>query len=80
MLATAAAFAQISRLIPAALEIRPRQAAVTQDALEEVIHRMFEIHMDDYLSEEADWIKVALGDICKAWTEKVRYSHPFNRA
>jgi hypothetical protein len=40
--------------------------------VEDVVYRMFEIHMDDYLAEEEEWVKEALDAICKEWESKVR--------
>lgn len=74
LLATAATFGQVYRLLDAVLEIEPKSALVTKERAEDVIFRMFEPLMDDYLSEEADWIRNVLEEICAEWDAKVSRS------
>jgi recyclin-1 len=75
LLATAATFGQVYRLVDTVLEIEPKSPLVTKARAEDVIFRMFEPLMDDYLQEEADWIREVLEGVCKEWDAKV--SLPF---
>jgi recyclin-1 len=72
LLATAATFGQVYRLVDAVLEIKPSSTMVTKERAEDVIFRMFEPLMDDYLNEEAEWIRSVLEEICAEWDLKVR--------
>jgi len=71
LLATAATFGQLYRLVPAVLSIEPRGAMVTENRVEDVVWRLFEPHMDDYLTEEGEWVRTVLEGMCKDWDEKV---------
>lgn len=71
LLATAATFGQVYRLVPAVLAVEPRSALVTQDRVEDVVWRLFEPHMDDYLSEEGEWVRTVLEGMCTDWDDKV---------
>ena len=74
LLATAATFGQVYRLVDTVLEIEPKSELVTKARAEDVIFQMFEPLMDDYLAEEADWIRSVLEAICAEWDAKVRSS------
>ncbi|KAH8925276.1 hypothetical protein BT69DRAFT_1279871 [Atractiella rhizophila] len=72
LLATAATFAQCYRLVETVCTIEPKnEKFVTRERAEDVVFRMFEQHMDDYLQEEGDWIKEVLEGICTEWDTKV---------
>jgi recyclin-1 len=59
------------RLVDVIMAIEPRSRLVTPTRVQDVVYRMFEGHMDDYLPEEEDWAKEALDAICKEWESKV---------
>lgn len=99
LLATAATFGQVYRLVDCVLEIRadsspsssadseeeptrsaavggggglpPPPPLVTKERAEDVVFRMFEPLMDDYLAEEGEWIREVLEGICDEWDRKV---------
>lgn len=99
LLATAATFGQVYRLVDCVLEIRaedpssspspadseeptrlaaveggggsPPPPLVTKERAEDVVFRMFEPLMDDYLAEEGEWIRQVLEGICDEWDRKV---------
>lgn len=71
LLATAATFGQVHRLVPAVLQVEPLGKLVTQNRVEDVIWRLFEPHMDDYLTEEGEWVRTVLEGMCTDWDEKV---------
>ncbi|GAA5874623.1 hypothetical protein JCM16303_002927 [Sporobolomyces ruberrimus] len=71
LLATAATFGQVYRLVETVLEIEPRnEKLVTKERAEDVVFRMFEPLMDDYLSEEGEWIREVLEGMCQEWDRK----------
>ncbi|GAA5925817.1 Rcy1p [Sporobolomyces koalae] len=71
LLATAATFGQVYRLVDTVLEIEPRnEALVTKERAEDVVFKMFEPLMDDYLSEEGEWIREVLEGMCDEWDRK----------
>ena len=72
LLATAATFGQVYRLVDAVLAIEPKSAMVTKERAEDVIFKMFEPLMDDYLTEEGEWIRQVLEGMCAEWDAKVR--------
>jgi recyclin-1 len=75
LLATAATFGQVYRLVETVLEIEPRnEKLVTKERAEDVVFRMFEPLMDDYLSEEGEWIREVLEGMCQEWDRKVSSS------
>lgn len=71
LLATAATFGQVYRIVDAVVEIEPKNPLVTHERVEDVIFKMFEPHMDDYLQEEGDWIREVLEGMCTEWDTKV---------
>lgn len=71
MLATSATFGQVYRLVDATLAIEPKSPLVTKDRAEDVIFKMFEPMMDDYLTEEGEWTREVLEKMCLEWDEKV---------
>lgn len=75
LLATAATFGQVYRLVEGVLAIEPRnERLVTKERAEDIVFRMFEPLMDDYLSEEGEWIRQVLEGICTEWDQKVGQS------
>ncbi|GJN90561.1 hypothetical protein Rhopal_003573-T1 [Rhodotorula paludigena] len=71
LLATAATFGQVYRLVEGVLAIEPRnERLVTKERAEDIVFRMFEPLMDDYLSEEGEWIRQVLEGICTEWDQK----------
>lgn len=43
----------------------------SREKIEDIVFRMFENHMDDYLVEETEWIRKVLEGICEDWEIKV---------
>ena len=74
LLATAATFGQVYRLVDAVLAVEPKNPLVTKARAEDVVFKMFESHMDDYLQEEGDWIREVLERMCTEWDTKVQHS------
>ncbi|KAI5480581.1 f-box protein pof6 [Pseudohyphozyma bogoriensis] len=71
LLATAATFGQVYRLVDAVLAVEPKnEEYVTKERAEDVVFRMFEPHMDDYLQEEGEWIREVLEGMCGDWDQK----------
>ncbi|GAA6011961.1 hypothetical protein JCM11491_000118 [Sporobolomyces phaffii] len=71
LLATAATFGQVYRLVDTVVEIEPRNdRLVTKERAEDVVFRVFEPLMDDYLSEEGEWIREVLEGMCEEWDRK----------
>ncbi|KAM0791348.1 hypothetical protein ACM66B_005816 [Microbotryomycetes sp. NB124-2] len=70
LLATAATFGQVYRLVDTVLEIEPKSSLVTKERAEDVIFKVFEPLMDDYLLEETEWIRQVLEGICDEWERK----------
>ncbi|KPV74787.1 uncharacterized protein RHOBADRAFT_27218 [Rhodotorula graminis WP1] len=72
LLATAATFGQVYRLVDCVLDIEPRNAAglVTKERAEDIVFRVFEPLMDDYLAEEGEWIREVLEGVCDEWDRK----------
>ncbi|EPQ25739.1 uncharacterized protein PFL1_06733 [Pseudozyma flocculosa PF-1] len=62
--ACAATFTQASRLVEALTSIQPRSARVTPQRCDDVVFAMWEVHLDDYLQEERDWVKEAMARTC----------------
>jgi recyclin-1 len=77
LLATAATFGQVYRLVDTVLEIQSQEEEeeeedleLTKEEAEDVIFKMFEPLMDDYLLEEGEWIRKLLEGICQEWDQK----------
>lgn len=49
------------------MAIQPPNKRVTLSAVEDIFNKMFEIHLSDYLQEEADWTKEVLERLCAEW-------------
>lgn len=54
----------MQRVVPAAEAIAPTGSRVTASQIRDIMCRIFEDNMGDYLQEEADWIKEVLGKVC----------------
>ncbi|KAF8585654.1 f-box protein pof6 [Ramaria rubella] len=67
--ATAASFAQAWRMVDMLLDVGSDTIAKNQ--AEDVIYRMFEQNMDEYLDEEVESVKAALETICREWERKL---------
>ena len=48
------------------------QTVITRTRVEDVIFRMFEVNMDEYLDEETEAVKTVLESICRTWEQQVR--------
>ncbi|PWN50612.1 hypothetical protein IE53DRAFT_343779 [Violaceomyces palustris] len=64
--ACAASFIQALRLVDALLLIEPKSHTVNRERCEDVIYRMWEINMDEYLQEEREWVALEMATVCKA--------------
>jgi hypothetical protein len=53
-----------------ASKARP-DSGITKIKSEDVVYRMFEINMDEYLDEEIESVKIALEGVCKRWDQQV---------
>lgn len=78
--AIAATFAQLMRLPPELMAIRPKSARLTLSSAQHVIFDLFEPHMDDYLSEETDYAKSRLESICEEWSSSNHADAPTRNA
>ncbi|EKM56816.1 uncharacterized protein PHACADRAFT_118808 [Phanerochaete carnosa HHB-10118-sp] len=71
--ASAASFREAWRMVEAIVEVssaRPA-TAVTRTRAEDVVYRMFEPNMDEYLDEEVEYVKLCFDRICRAWERTV---------
>ncbi|GAA5850515.1 hypothetical protein JCM8547_001899 [Rhodosporidiobolus lusitaniae] len=73
LLATAATFGQVYRMVDCVVGIEPGGKNVTKERAEDVVFKMFEPLMDDYLSEEGEWIREVLEGMCREWDEKTAH-------
>lgn len=48
------------------------QGQVSKERAEDVVYRMFEVNMDEYLDEEVESLKQAFDVIVKTWSKSVR--------
>jgi recyclin-1 len=67
--ATAATFVQSWKLVDVTIQVDP---SIPPTSVEDIIYRMFETNMDEYLDEETEWIKRVLEGICHQWEESRR--------
>ncbi|KAG0143716.1 hypothetical protein CROQUDRAFT_48442 [Cronartium quercuum f. sp. fusiforme G11] len=63
-LTTVAVYSQLRAAIEATVAIEPRNERVTTKSVEDIFNKMFEIHLGDYLQEEAEWTKEVLERLC----------------
>ncbi|EGG06017.1 uncharacterized protein MELLADRAFT_87530 [Melampsora larici-populina 98AG31] len=66
-LSTVAVYSQLRAAIETTMAIKPPNKRVTLSAVEDIFNKMFEIHLSDYLQEEADWTKEVLERLCAEW-------------
>jgi recyclin-1 len=79
--ATAASFAQAWRIADALIfvskpAVESDKPVISTTQAEDVVYRMFEINMDEYLDEEVEQIKIVFDGICRDWDKKVIPLHP----
>ena len=67
--AAAASFAQAWTMVSVLLELA--QGQVGKERAEDVVYRMFEVNMDEYLDEEVESLKQAFDVIVKTWSKSV---------
>ncbi|KAJ3553273.1 hypothetical protein NP233_g12683 [Leucocoprinus birnbaumii] len=71
--ATAACFRvswkMVDTLMVAAQE--REDSEITRTKAEDVIYRMFEVNMDEYLDEEVEYLKLVFDSICKSWDRQM---------
>lgn len=69
--ASAAAFRESWKLVDGVLAVSGTRedAKIPQTKAEDVIYKMFEINMDDYLEEEVEFVKLRFQGITKAWNK-----------
>ncbi|KAG9104359.1 F-box protein: endocytic membrane traffic, recycling ReCYcling 1 [Ceratobasidium sp. 392] len=70
--AAAASFVQAWRLVDATRKASgENDKVITKTQAEDIIFRMYEEHMDEYLDEEIEVSKIAFDQICKDWERKL---------
>ncbi|KZT40123.1 hypothetical protein SISSUDRAFT_983859 [Sistotremastrum suecicum HHB10207 ss-3] len=69
--ATAASFVQAWKMVDSIMETDAGTKSVTTTQAEDVVYRMFETNMDEYLDEEIESLRLALDAICRDWEAKV---------
>ncbi|KIM77632.1 hypothetical protein PILCRDRAFT_615587 [Piloderma croceum F 1598] len=74
--ATAASFSQAWEMVDVLLEVAAQRtdSMVERTKAEDVIYRMFEINMDEYLDEEVESLKQAFEKIIRTWSKS--NNHP----
>ncbi|KAF8635631.1 hypothetical protein AX15_000269 [Amanita polypyramis BW_CC] len=67
--AVAASFREAWRIVDAIIQAAGQRpdVGIKPTAAEDVIYRMFEVNMDEYLDEEVESVKLAFGKICSTW-------------
>ncbi|KAJ2925297.1 hypothetical protein H1R20_g11764, partial [Candolleomyces eurysporus] len=65
----AASFRESWRMVDAILEAAKQRddSNIPKTRAEDIVYRMFEVNMDEYLDEEAEVVKMAFDSICKGW-------------
>lgn len=46
-------------------------SVITRTRAEDVVYRMFEANMDEYLDEEVEYVKHSFDMICRGWEKTV---------
>nr|GAT58766.1 predicted protein [Mycena chlorophos] len=71
--ATAATFGEAWRMADAIMQAAAERADsnIPRNRAEDVVYRMFEINMDEYLDEEVDSVKLAFEITCKSWDRQM---------
>ena len=68
----AATFTQSLRLADALMAVKGRdEETVKQTRCEDVVYRMWEANMDEYLAREREWVKGEMNAIAQAWENDV---------
>ncbi|MBW0485028.1 hypothetical protein O181_024743 [Austropuccinia psidii MF-1] len=67
LLTAVAIYSQLRRVVDTTMSIKPINPNISFEQVQNVIHQMFEIYLDDYLQEEVHWVKTALEGICLEW-------------
>ncbi|KDN53498.1 hypothetical protein K437DRAFT_241668 [Tilletiaria anomala UBC 951] len=70
--ACAATFAQALRLADALQEVQPTSPQLSKDRCEDVVYRVWEPNMDEYLRQERQWVKSQMSEVCESWTCSVK--------
>ncbi|KAM6501039.1 Exocyst complex component Sec10-like protein [Amanita muscaria] len=67
--AVAASFREAWRMVDAIMQAASQRpdAGVKLTVAQDVVYRMFEVNMDEYLDEEVESVKASLDKICVAW-------------
>ncbi|CAL1709404.1 unnamed protein product [Somion occarium] len=71
--AAAGSFKEAWRLVDATFKVASTRsdAAITQTQAEDVVYRMFESNMDEYLDEEVEFINQSFDAICRTWEKQL---------
>lgn len=59
-----AVYSQLRRAIEETIAIEPHNSRVNLQSVQEIFNKMFEIHMTDYLQQEAEWSREVLERLC----------------
>ncbi|WVQ84674.1 hypothetical protein IAT38_006829 [Cryptococcus sp. DSM 104549] len=78
--ATAATFVQAWKLVDVVMEVLgDTQKIIAKTQVEDSVFHMFEEHLDEYLDDETEWVKVHLEEICRAWEQQLGATDPAAR-
>ncbi|TFK45675.1 hypothetical protein OE88DRAFT_1639530 [Heliocybe sulcata] len=74
--ATAASFKESWRIVDALIAVAQQRSdsLVTRTKAEDVVYRMFETNMDEYLDEEIESLKYSFDAICRNWDKQTSQS------
>ncbi|KZT22891.1 hypothetical protein NEOLEDRAFT_1070445 [Neolentinus lepideus HHB14362 ss-1] len=74
--ATAASFKESWRIVDALMQVAEQRtdSLVTRTKAEDVVYRMFETNMDEYLDEEIESLKHNFDVICRSWDKQTSRS------
>ncbi|KAF8169818.1 f-box protein pof6 [Pholiota molesta] len=75
---TAASFRVAWKMVDAIMDVanQRKDSDVDTHKAEDVVYRMFEANMDEYLDEEVESVKLAFDAICKGWDREASASTP----
>ncbi|KAL4253675.1 Exocyst complex component Sec10-like protein [Abortiporus biennis] len=74
--ATAATFRESLRIVDIILEVsslRP-EATLSRTRAEDVVYKMFESNMDEYLDDEVEFVKSGFDKICRSWDKQLSHT------
>ncbi|KAI0046320.1 hypothetical protein FA95DRAFT_1583077 [Auriscalpium vulgare] len=74
--ATAACFGEAWRMVDTIVDVAGTTAEVSRTQAEDVVYRMFEPNMDEYLDEEIESLKQSFELICRDWEQQTQTSLP----